>query len=113
MYLKNIIIGICSILFFMVGIDKFMGFLEPPCSLMDNITPSIWKTLGVLQIGAGVLIWSSKFRKYVTGFFFVFMVVFSIIHLSQSTYDIGGSSFMAILLGILYWNPSFLNRTKS
>jgi len=57
MNIKNIIVGICSILFFMVVADKFLFFLEPPCSMMDSISPMVWKALGVLQIAAGVIIW--------------------------------------------------------
>ena len=75
---------------------------------MNNIPPAIWKTLGAIQLAAGVLIWLPKFRKYVAGFFFVFMIIFSIIHLMEKTYDIGGAVFMAILLGLLVWNPNFL-----
>jgi uncharacterized membrane protein YccC len=92
----------------MVGADKFFLFLDPPCSLMGNISPIIWKVFGVLQLAAGVLIWLPKYRKYVAGFFFVFMIVFSSIHLSQGTYDIGGAVTMAVLLGLLVWNPRFL-----
>jgi len=108
MNFSKVIIGICSLLFFMVGADKFLAFLEPPCSLMPSISPMVWSLLGVLQIAAGILIWLPKFRKYVVGFFFVFMIVFTIIHLVQGTQDVGGSVFMAVLLGILLWNPSFL-----
>ena len=93
----------------MVGADKFLLFLEPPCSLMNSISPIVWKLLGVLQLAGGVLIWLPKFRKYVTGFFFVFMLFFTIVHLVNNTYDIGGAVSMAILLGILFWNPDFLN----
>lgn len=103
-----IIITICSLLFFMVGADKFFSFMEPPCTLMSSIPPTIWKLLGVLQLAAGIFIWIPKFRKYVAGFFAVFMLVFTIIHLIANTYDIGGAAFMAALLGLLVWNPAFL-----
>lgn len=102
------ITAVCSLLFFMVGADKFLAFLEPPCSLTNSIEPMLWKLLGVMQIAAGILIWMPKYKKYVIGFFFIFMLVFSGVHLSQSTYDIGGSVTMAVLLGILLWNPVFL-----
>lgn len=108
MNLSNIIAGMCSALFLMVGADKFLAFLEPPCSLMGNISPIVWKLIGVLQILAAVLIILPKYRKPVAGFFCVFMIVFSIVHLTQNTSDIGGSAFMAVLLGILVWNPSFI-----
>ena len=108
MNITNIIVAICSLLFFMVGTDKFFAFLEPPCSLMENISTTVWKALGILQIAGGILIWVPKFRKIVVSFFFGFMLVFTIIHLIQGTYDIGGSVFMAVLLGLLVWNPSFL-----
>lgn len=112
MNIRNVIIAIISLLFFMIGSDKFLSFLEPPCSLMNNIPPTAWKTLGVLQLAAGILIWLPKFRKHIIGFFFVFMLVFSTIHLINNTYDVGGAAFMAILLGLLVWNPVFLKGKK-
>jgi len=108
MNLTTIITAICSLSFFMIGADKFLSFLEPPCSLETSISPTLWSILGVLQLAAGLLIWLPAFRKHVAGFFTVFMTIFSIVHLTQNTYDIGGSAFMAILLGLLTWNPSFL-----
>lgn len=108
MNLKNIITLICSLLFFMIGADKFLSFLEPPCTLEANISPTVWQILGVLQLASGILIWLPKFRKHVAGFFAVFMVVFTIVHLSQGTRDIGGAASMALLLSLLAWNPSFL-----
>ena len=108
MNITKVITAICSLLFFMVGADKFFAFLEPPCSLMSSIPSTIWGILGVMQLAAGVLIWLPKFKKYVVGFFFVFMLVFSIVHLTQNTYDIGGAAFMAVLLGLLVWNPSLI-----
>jgi len=108
MNIKNVIIGICSILFLLIGLDKFVPFMEPPCSLMANISPIIWKIFGVLQITAGILIWFPKYRKYVAGFFIVFMLVFTIYHLMEKTYDVGGAIFMAVLLSLLVWNPSFI-----
>jgi len=96
----------------MIGADKFFMFLEPPCSLATNIPTTLWKILGVSQITAGILIWLPQVRKYVVGFFFVFMLVFVTIHLTQSTYDIGGAAFMMILLGLLVWNPSFIRGKK-
>lgn len=110
MNIRNVIIAFCSLMFFMIGADKFFHFLEPPCSLENSIPTIIWSILGVLQLASAVLIWIPKFRKYVAGFFCVFMLIFSLVHLSQGTYDIGGSAFMAVLLGILIWNPSFIGR---
>ena len=112
MNISKAIIAICSLLFLMVGVDKFFAFLEPPCSLMGSISPIVWNILGVLQIAAGILIWLPKFRKYVVGFFFVFMLVFTLVHLTQGTYDVGGSAFMAVLLGLLVWNPAFLKGSQ-
>jgi len=109
MNLQKIIIAVCSVLFLSIGADKFLNFLEPPCSMMNNISPIVWKIFGVMQLSAGILIWLPKFRKYVAVFFAAFMIVFTIIHLANSTYDIGGSAFLAVILGLLAWNPSFLS----
>jgi len=108
-YLKPIIISLCSLPFMMIGADKFLSFIEPPCSLQDDISPIVWRIIGVLQMAAGILLWLPKFRKFVVGFFFIFMIVFIGVHLSQGTKDIGGAAFMAVLLGVLVWNPPFLN----
>jgi len=108
MNISKLITGICSLLFVMVGADKFGAFLEPPCSLMESVPPTIWKVLGVLQIASGILIWLPKFKESIVGFWAVFMLVFTIMHLTQGTYDIGGSAFMAVMLGLLAWNPSFI-----
>ncbi len=112
MNLRNVLIAIISVLLLSVGADKFLNFLEPPCSLMDSIPPTFWKSLGVLQISGGILIWIPKFRKYVASFFVLFMIFFTIVHLINNTYDVGGSAFMAVLLGLLVWNPSFLGAKK-
>ena len=112
MNLTNIVVAICSILFFMIGADKFFAFLQPPCSLADSIPPTVWKVMGALQLASGILIWIPKYRKYVVGFFAVFMSVFTTVHLINNTHDIGGSVFMAALLGLLAWNPEFM-RGKS
>ena len=112
MNIKNVIIAICSILFIMIGLDKFINFMKPPCSLMNEISPIVWKLLGVLQLASGIIIWLPKFRKYVAGFFFIFMIIFILVHLVESTYDIGGAAFMAVLLGLLVWNPGFINRKE-
>ena len=96
----------------MIGADKFFAFLEPPCSLEDSISPIVWKVLGALQVVSGILIWLPKFRKYVAGFFFVFMLIFTAVHIVNNTYDIGGSVFMAGMLGLIIWNPDFLNWPK-
>lgn len=108
MNITNILTAICSLLFLMIGADKFLGFLEPPCSLMSSISPTIWKGLGVLQLAGGVLIWIPKLRKFVAGFFIAFMLFFTVYHLIENTYDIGGSISIAVLLGLLVWNPSFM-----
>jgi uncharacterized membrane protein YphA (DoxX/SURF4 family) len=92
----------------MIGLDKFISFMKPPCTLMNEISPIVWKLLGVLQLASGILIWLPKFRKYVAGFFFIFMIIFILVHLVENTYDIGGAAFMAVLLGLLVWNPGFL-----
>ena len=113
MNLMKVITAICSILFLMIGADKFFSFMDPPCSLMSYVPLTLWKILGVIQLAAGLLIWLPKFRKYIAGFFFVFMLVFTIIHLIEKTYDIGGAVFMAILLGLLVWNPRFLKGKQS
>lgn len=112
MNISNIIAGVCSLLFFMIGADKFLAFLEPPCSLEPSISPIVWKALGALQLAAGVLILFPKYRKAVAGFFTILMAVFIGIHLSHDTQDIKGAASMAIMLGLLYWNPSFM-RGKS
>jgi uncharacterized membrane protein YphA (DoxX/SURF4 family) len=112
MNLMKVIIAICSFLFIMIGVDKFYPFMEPPCTLEASISPLIWKLFGVLQLAAGILIWLPKFRKYVAGFFAVFMFVFVIVHLVNDTYDVGGAASMAVLLAVVFWNPSFL-RGKS
>jgi len=96
----------------MIGADKFLLFLEPPCSMASSISPIVWKILGAIQLVAGILIWNPKFRKYIVGFFAVFMVVFTIVHITQNTYDFGGAVFMAVLLGLLTWNPSFIRGKK-
>lgn len=103
MNLTTIITAVCSLLFFMVGADKFFSFLDPPCSLETSISPIIWKLIGALQLATGILIWMPKYRKYVIVFFFVFMVFFTLVHLFYGTYDVGGAVFMAVLLGLLYW----------
>ena len=108
MNLTRIITAISSLLFIMIGADKFLAFLEPPCSMIDTISPIAWKILGAMQLAAGILIWQPKYRKYIAGFFMGFMIAFTIIHLVKNTYDIGGAVFMAVLLGLLFWNPSFL-----
>lgn len=104
--------AICSILFFMVGADKFLSFLEPPCSLEESIPAIVWSIFGVIQIAAGILIWFPKYRRTIAGFFFLFMIVFTVVHLIAGTYDVGGAVFMAVLLGALAWNPKFL-RSKN
>ncbi len=108
MNFKKILIGICSLMFFMIGADKFLHYLEPPCSMEGYIPPAVWMGLGVLQLLAGILIWLPKYTKLVAGFFTIFMAVFIVVHFSQDTKDVGGAAFMAILLGLIYWNPGFI-----
>lgn len=112
MNISKVITAICSLLFLSIGADKFLNFLEPPCSMMDHISPIIWKALGALQMISGILIWFSKYKKYIVGFFAVFMFVFVLIHLTQGTSDIGGALFMGILLSILAWNPAFIRGSQ-
>lgn len=113
MNISNIITAICSLLFLMIGADKFLNFLEPPCSLMGSISPIVWYALGAIQLAAAVLIWMPQFKKHIAGFFTIFMIVFTIVHLTQGTYDVGGAAFMAVLLGILFWNPEFIRGKKN
>jgi len=100
-------------MFFMIGADKFLSYLEPPCSLEDSIPTAVWQILGAIQIVAGILIWLPNYRKKVAGFFSVFMIIFTLVHLTQGTSDVGGAIFMAILLGLLVWNPTFLQTKGS
>jgi tryptophan-rich sensory protein len=88
----------------------FLNFMKPPCSLMDEIHLVLWKVLGILQLISGVLIWRPKYTKYVSGIFFVFMLIFTIVHLVYNTYDIGGALFKVLLLGLLTWNPEFIRK---
>ncbi len=105
---STIIVALCSLFFLVIGADKFLGFLGPSCSLMDSISPNVWKFAGALQMTAGILIWLPTFRKYVAGLFLLFMLVSITNHLLADTYDIGGAVFMVVMLGLLLWNPSFL-----
>lgn len=111
--IRKILTAFVSFSFFMIGADKFLNFLEPPCSMMDKIPPTIWSGIGVLQIAAGILIWFPKYRKTVAALFAMFMLTFTIIHLGNRTYDIGGSAVMAILLGLIAWDPPFLQGKNS
>ena len=95
-------------MFFMIGADKFLSYLEPPCSLESSLSPMIWSIFGVMQLATGILLWLPQFKKYVVGFWMIFMLVFAGVHLSQGTSDFGGALFMAGLLGVLVWNPSFI-----
>jgi len=110
MNITNILVAIASILFFMIGTDKFLYFLQPPCSLQDSIPGIIWFILGGMQLSAAVMIWLPRHRWYIAGFFLIVMIIFTIIHLANGTYDIGGSTFMAVILGLLVWNPEFIRR---
>jgi len=97
----------------MIGADKFLHFLQPPCSLEDTIPTTAWIILGVSQIAGGILIWIPKLRKLVVGFFVLYMLFFIGLHIGKGTSDIEGAVFMAVLLGILLWNPSFIRANKS
>lgn len=112
MTISDFIAVICSMMFFMIGFDKFYAFLEPPCTLQASIDPSDWKIFGIMQVAAGILIWFPQIRRYVAGFFTIFMLVFTVYHLSAGTSDIAGAIFMAVLLGLLTWNPQFINGKK-
>jgi len=92
----------------MIGFDKFYPFMDPACSLMEDINPLLWKALGVADILAAILLWIPKTRKPVAGIFLLLMVFFIAYHLASNTKDYGGAAFMAILLGLLYWNPKQL-----
>ena len=104
----KILTVIASIMFFMIGTDKFFKFLEPPCSLEDSIPSVVWMIFGVLQLAAGILIWLPKYRKPVLVFFCVFMLCFTLIHIINGQSDIGGAAFMGVLLGLLALDPKFL-----
>ena len=112
MIIQKILIAICSLLFLMIGFDKFFPFMEPSCSMMESIPTSMWMFLGVIDIAAGILIWFDKFRKPIAGIFLVLMLAFTVMHLVNNTYDIGGSLFMAALLGLILWDPGFLRSKK-
>ncbi len=113
MNIANVITAICSLLFIMIGADKFLFFMDPPCSLTNSIPTIVWKILGVMQLAGGVLIWLPSYRKYVSGFFVVFMLFFTAVHLINNTYDVGGALSMAVLLGLLTWNPIFIRGKNS
>lgn len=108
--LMNIFKVIASLLFLMLGADKFLHFLEPPCSLEQNISQNVWIVIGYIYFGATGLIWHPRFGKQVAAFFAVLMLFFVVYHLVNNTYDIGGALLMAVLLGFIAWNPSFLSR---
>ena len=113
MKLINMVIALSTILFLMIGVDKFIPFLEPRCSLADEISPWVWKAFGILQLLAAALIWAPKFRKPIAGFFFAFMLGFITLHLWVGTYDIGGAMFMTFAMGLLLWNPAILNEAPN
>ncbi len=106
----RIITSLISISFIIIGADKFLHFIEPPCSLMSAIHPIIWKSIGIVQIIAGVLIWAPKYERFIVGFFCVFKGVFSLVHLSLGTYDVAGSLFLFALLAVLIWKPEVLKK---
>jgi len=108
MKISTILVALASLMFFMIGADKFLNFLEPPCSMMDRIPSAIWMLLGAMQIAAGILIWFPKIRRPLCIFFALFMLTFTIVHLVNGQSDIGGSAFMAVHLGLIAWNPRFI-----
>ena len=77
---------------------------------MSKVSPILWKTIGGIQIVAGILIWSAKIRKYIAGFMLAILIYFTLYHIIEKTSDIGGSIFMALLLAIIVWNPSALRK---
>lgn|GEM_PF-1380163 len=108
MNIATVITAFCSISFLMIGADKFLGFIEPPCSVMNNFSPLVWRGIGVLQLAGSILIWIPSLKKYIAGFFVVFMLGVSTYHLINNTTDIGGAVGIAVLLGLLVWNPRFI-----
>jgi len=108
----KLIVGFCSISFIMIGADKFFHFIQPPCSLEESIPAMLWMTIGGLQFISGILIWSSRFRKPLVGFWMVFMLVITVVHLALGQSDVGGAVFLAILMALLVWNPSLLRLKK-
>ncbi len=113
MNLEKIVVGIVSLLLLMIGVDKFLGFLEPPCTVMEDIPVGIWKAIGVVQVIAAFLIWQPKFRRSIAGIFLALMIFFIVKHLMSDTTDIGGAVFMGVLCALLLWSPSFLRgKTK-
>lgn len=108
--IMKVVLGTCSLFFFMIGFDKIFGYLQPPCSLQHLIPTAILTVLGLLQVISGILLWFPAYRKHIAGFWAVSMVVFSVVHIGQSTYDIGGSAFMAFLLVIINVESILLTR---
>lgn len=87
--------------------------MESSCSMMNRVSPTLWKELGTLQIVGGILIWMPRFRKYVAVILIIIKLFFTIFHLANNTYDVGGSLFMAALLGLLIWNPGFMHEKQT
>ncbi|WP_460218287.1 hypothetical protein [Psychroserpens sp. MEBiC05023] len=81
--------------------------------MINNVSTTLWKILGGLQLAAGILIWFTILRRYVAGIFIIILLFFTTYHLRENTYDIGGSIFMIVLLGILIWNPKFLTGQRN
>jgi len=52
------------------------------------------------KMAVGTTIWLLKVRKYIVGFFMVFMISFSIVNVNQNTTDIEVAVFMAILFTV-------------
>jgi len=103
---------ITSLMFFVLAADKFLHFLKPPCSLEETFSQNVWMMIGYVYIAAASLLWHKKIGKRVAIIFAVVMIAFSIWHLVNDTYDIGGALFMALLLGLIAWKPEFLTRQK-
>lgn len=108
----KIVTGILSVLLIMVGADKFLAFLTPPCSLMTDVPPLLWKFIGVVQILSAILVWNPKFRKNIAWLLLGLMVYFSVRHLAEGTSDIGGAVFLGVICILMIWSPGFL-RPKS
>jgi len=96
MNINKVIVAIFSLLLIMVGIDKFFPYL-PPCSLLADVNPMVWRGVGVLQLTAGLLVWNKKFSKPIALIMLGVMIYFIIRHLVDKSLDIGGAAFMAVL----------------
>lgn len=104
MYINQIITGLFSIMLLMIGLDKFLVFLEQ-CSLFSSINPTTLKVIGITQILMGISVWNVKWRSSVAWLILGLMVYFIIRHIVEGTYDIGGAVFMALISILIIWDP--------